>query len=180
MPAQRYAFGDYTLDLGRGALLRAGTDVKLRPKSYEVLHFLVERHGRLVTKDELLDAFAARYGDRMYFGADRYAGNGDAVMGFWFFQQEVVAQPDGTFDRPSIWRLTRSFLLVLVLRLLHDLLEVVHPATNVVTMLVLLAPLPYNVFLLAAVWRTADLAAPRTASTVRAGSALWLVLATLL
>jgi TolB-like protein/DNA-binding winged helix-turn-helix (wHTH) protein/Tfp pilus assembly protein PilF len=56
MPAQRYAFGEYTLDLGRGALLRAGVDVRLRPKSYEVLRFLVERAGRLVTKDELLDA----------------------------------------------------------------------------------------------------------------------------
>lgn len=53
--------------------------------------------GSTPPKDELLDAFAARYGDRLYFGADRYAGNGDAVMGFWFFQQEVVPQPNGTF-----------------------------------------------------------------------------------
>jgi hypothetical protein len=47
-------------------------------------------------------------------------------------------------------------------------------------MLVLLAPLPYNVFLVATVWRAADLAEPGRASTVRAVSALWLVLATLL
>ena len=51
-----YAFGDFTLDLARGALLKAGADVKLRPKSFEVLRQLVERHGQLVTKDELLDA----------------------------------------------------------------------------------------------------------------------------
>jgi TolB-like protein/DNA-binding winged helix-turn-helix (wHTH) protein/Flp pilus assembly protein TadD len=51
-----YSFGEFTLDLGRGALLRAGADVDLRPKSFEVLRMLVERHGRLVTKQELLDA----------------------------------------------------------------------------------------------------------------------------
>ncbi len=57
MPATRsYSFGDYTLDLRRGALLRAGADVKLRPKSYEVLRLLIERHGQLVSRDELLHA----------------------------------------------------------------------------------------------------------------------------
>ena len=52
----RYSFGEYTLDLGRGALLKAGTDVRLRPKSFHVLRLLVERHGQLVTKDELVSA----------------------------------------------------------------------------------------------------------------------------
>jgi len=57
MSAHRsYSFGEYTLDLTRGALLKAGADVKLRPKSFEVLRLLVERHGQLVTKDELLSA----------------------------------------------------------------------------------------------------------------------------
>ena len=57
MSAHRsYSFGEYTLDLTRGALLKAGADVKLRPKSFEVLRVLVERHGQLVTKDELLSA----------------------------------------------------------------------------------------------------------------------------
>ena len=51
-----YTFDEFTLDLDRGALLRAGTDIKLRPKSFEVLSYLVERQGLLVTKDELLDA----------------------------------------------------------------------------------------------------------------------------
>ena len=53
---RNYSFGEYTLDLKRGALLRAGADVKLRPKSYDVLRLLIERHGQLVTKDELLSA----------------------------------------------------------------------------------------------------------------------------
>src|SRR5688572_1103419 len=56
----RYSFGEFTLDLERGALLRRGVDVELRPKSFEVLRVLVERHGRLVTKQELLDAVWGR------------------------------------------------------------------------------------------------------------------------
>ena len=57
----------------------------------------MHKSGSSPDKDELLDAFAARYGDILYFGADRTANNGDAVMGFWFFQQEITAQPDRTF-----------------------------------------------------------------------------------
>jgi len=55
-----YAFGEFTLDLDRGALLRAGTDLTLRPKSFEVLRHLVLRSGVLVTKVELLDAVWGR------------------------------------------------------------------------------------------------------------------------
>ena len=55
-----YSFGEFTLDLDRGALLKAGTYIKLRPKSFEVLSYLVEHHERLVSKDELLDAIWGR------------------------------------------------------------------------------------------------------------------------
>ena len=51
-----YSFGEFTLDLDRGALLKAGADIKLRPKSFEMLRYLVERQGVLVSKDDLLDA----------------------------------------------------------------------------------------------------------------------------
>lgn len=51
-----YSFGEFTLDLDRGALLKAGADIKLRPKSFAMLSYLVERQGLLVTKDELLGA----------------------------------------------------------------------------------------------------------------------------
>jgi len=51
-----YSFGEFTLDLDRGAVLKAGADIKLRPKSFEMLSYLVERQGLLVTKDELLSA----------------------------------------------------------------------------------------------------------------------------
>ncbi len=32
-----------------------------------------------------------------YFGADRASNKGDTFMGFWFFKQDVLALPDGTF-----------------------------------------------------------------------------------
>ena len=53
---QKYAFAGFELDLGRGTLERGGVDIKLRPKSYELLCMLVQQHGRLVTKEEILEA----------------------------------------------------------------------------------------------------------------------------
>lgn len=50
----RYSFGQFTLDVERGALLKDGLDVPLRPKGYLVLTYLVEHHGVLLTRDELL------------------------------------------------------------------------------------------------------------------------------
>lgn len=51
-----YVFGDLTLDLDRGALIQHGADVKLRPQSFRVLRCLVEGHGVLLTRDELVQA----------------------------------------------------------------------------------------------------------------------------
>ena len=53
---QTLHFGDFTLDLRRGRLLRGGAELKLRPKSFEVLKHLVENSGRLVSKEELMGA----------------------------------------------------------------------------------------------------------------------------
>ena len=53
---QSYSFEGFTLDLDRGCLLRGCEEVKLRPKSYEALRYLVENSGRLVSKDELMKA----------------------------------------------------------------------------------------------------------------------------
>jgi|GEM_PF-1766654 len=47
------SFGDFVLDIGRGALLKRGKEVRLRPQSYDVLRILVAQHGRLVTKSQL-------------------------------------------------------------------------------------------------------------------------------
>jgi len=53
---ETYRFGEFTLDVDRGALFRDGTEIRLRPKSYEVLRYLVEHAGHLVSRDDLLDA----------------------------------------------------------------------------------------------------------------------------
>jgi DNA-binding winged helix-turn-helix (wHTH) protein/TolB-like protein len=53
---QVFSFNDFTLDLRRGCLLRAQEEIKLRPKSFEVLNYLVENNGRLISKDELIHA----------------------------------------------------------------------------------------------------------------------------
>jgi TolB-like protein/DNA-binding winged helix-turn-helix (wHTH) protein len=55
-----WSFGGFTLDADRGSLSRDGVDVKLRPQSFAVLSYLVQHHGVLVTKEELLDAIWGR------------------------------------------------------------------------------------------------------------------------
>lgn len=56
MRHQTYSFDSFTLDLTRGCLLRAEEDIKLRPKSFEVLKYLVRNSGRLISKSELIEA----------------------------------------------------------------------------------------------------------------------------
>jgi predicted ATPase/DNA-binding winged helix-turn-helix (wHTH) protein len=51
-----YRFGEFTLDVGRGCALRAGEQIKLRPKVYEALKYMVEHPGRLIGKQELMQA----------------------------------------------------------------------------------------------------------------------------
>ena len=49
-----YRFGEFSLEAGERQLLRNGRPIVLRPKVFETLHFLVVRHGHLVSKDDLL------------------------------------------------------------------------------------------------------------------------------
>jgi DNA-binding winged helix-turn-helix (wHTH) protein len=56
MPAMRLRFGPYVLDTGRGCLVLDGSEVKLRPKTFAVLQYLIENSSRLVSKDELFTA----------------------------------------------------------------------------------------------------------------------------
>jgi len=51
-----FRFGDFTLDLGRAALIRGQEEVRLRPRTFGVLVYLVRNAGRLVSKQELFDA----------------------------------------------------------------------------------------------------------------------------
>jgi uncharacterized repeat protein (TIGR01451 family) len=57
--------------------------------------------GSVPDKDNIEHAFAAAYesgGDTLvYFGLDRFANNGDAFTGFWFFKNGISANANGTF-----------------------------------------------------------------------------------
>lgn len=53
---RRFVFGDFDVDLQRGSLTRDGAEISLRPKSFAVLHYLLERAGQLVAREELLAA----------------------------------------------------------------------------------------------------------------------------
>jgi TolB-like protein/DNA-binding winged helix-turn-helix (wHTH) protein len=53
---KRLQFDRYVLDLHRGCLLRDGSEIALRPKTFAILHYLTENSGRLVSKDELFAA----------------------------------------------------------------------------------------------------------------------------
>jgi TolB-like protein/DNA-binding winged helix-turn-helix (wHTH) protein/tetratricopeptide (TPR) repeat protein len=57
---QRYSFDRFTIDLARAELLRDGVQVGLRPRSFDALRYLVEHRGRLVTKEELIQALWPR------------------------------------------------------------------------------------------------------------------------
>src|SRR5438874_4899286 len=56
LPHEIHWFGEFALDLTRGCLQRGREQIKLRRKSFEVLKYLVDNNGRLVSKDELIRA----------------------------------------------------------------------------------------------------------------------------
>ena len=49
-------FGAFTLDPGRASLSGPSGDLPLRPKAYDVLLYLAQHRGRVVSKDELMEA----------------------------------------------------------------------------------------------------------------------------
>jgi adenylate cyclase len=51
-----FRFEGYTLDIARNELRNSDREVALRPKTFELLRYLVENPDRLVTKEELLKA----------------------------------------------------------------------------------------------------------------------------
>ena len=50
-----YRFGEFAIDLEQRVLLRRKQPVPLTPKVFDTLLVLVERHGRIVSKDELMN-----------------------------------------------------------------------------------------------------------------------------
>ena len=52
----KYRFDQFTLDPGRGTVLNGDRVVKLRPKVYDALLYILENRGRLIGKEELIRA----------------------------------------------------------------------------------------------------------------------------
>ncbi|PON19234.1 hypothetical protein C2W62_03800 [Candidatus Entotheonella serta] len=51
----RYVFGPYEINLERYELCCDQRPVKIEPKAFDALAYLVQQHGRVVSKEELLD-----------------------------------------------------------------------------------------------------------------------------
>jgi DNA-binding winged helix-turn-helix (wHTH) protein len=60
-PRHIYEFGHYRLDAAEPLLMRDGEVVSLQIKVFDLLLALVERHGRLLEKDNLIQVRLARF-----------------------------------------------------------------------------------------------------------------------
>src|SRR6187200_763446 len=49
-----HRFSDFTIDIQQKVLMRGGTAIPLAPKVFETLLALIENHGRVVLKEELM------------------------------------------------------------------------------------------------------------------------------
>ncbi|HUF39798.1 MAG TPA: response regulator transcription factor [Anaerolineales bacterium] len=47
--------GDLSIDLVRGEVILAGSVIPMKPKEFELLHFLVRHQGQMVSRDTILD-----------------------------------------------------------------------------------------------------------------------------
>ena len=110
-----YLFGDFRLDPTERVLFRCDRPVPLTPKAVETLLALVERHGRLVTKEELLrivwpDAFVEENNLAQHISVLRRAlGDSDSAAPYietmpkrgYRFAGGVVKHLEGDGDRPA-------------------------------------------------------------------------------
>jgi DNA-binding response OmpR family regulator len=51
----RLTFGDLTIDLGRGEVLRQGRPLHLKPKEYDLLVFFARNRGMVLSRDLILE-----------------------------------------------------------------------------------------------------------------------------
>ncbi|MBT3223576.1 MAG: response regulator transcription factor, partial [Proteobacteria bacterium] len=70
-PATKYSFGEVTVDLEQRVVTRADEFVDLTAKEFDLLKLLIEREGRALTRESILNAVWG-YG---YFGTDRTVDN---------------------------------------------------------------------------------------------------------
>ena len=56
MPEKKVRFAEFELDFGRFQLYRCGSPVRLEGLPLQLLMFLIENGGRLVTREQIADA----------------------------------------------------------------------------------------------------------------------------
>ena len=54
-PSEQLRFGDLLLDVTRHEVYRGGTPVHLKPKEYELLHYLASHRGQVLTRERILE-----------------------------------------------------------------------------------------------------------------------------
>ena len=59
-PAMTVAFGEFEVDPAHFELRRLGRRIPLEPQAYDVLLYLVQHRDRVVSKEELMDAFCTK------------------------------------------------------------------------------------------------------------------------
>ncbi len=52
----RFAFGEFVLDVEARKLTKNGDEIKLSPKEFALLEFFLQKHGKALTRDEILNA----------------------------------------------------------------------------------------------------------------------------
>ena len=127
MSKQEYEFGTFSIDADRSVVLRAGEEISLRRQSFDVLMYLVERPGQLVTKDGLV---AAIWGNtavtdnslmqcmaeiRKALGDDDHQIVRTVVRRGYLFEPPTVSVQTGTGSESSpVYRLARVIVAVAV------------------------------------------------------------------
>jgi len=53
---ETFRFGDCVLDVSSHRFTRAGQELELSPKEFDLLHFFLKKRGRALTRDEILNA----------------------------------------------------------------------------------------------------------------------------
>ena len=81
-PQTVWLFGPFRVELAEGRLLRDDQQVALTPKAFEMLVLLLTRHGRLVTRDELMATL----------WADTFVDEANLTGAIW-------SNPEGTRER---------------------------------------------------------------------------------
>jgi DNA-binding response OmpR family regulator len=93
---ESYAFGDCRLDVGAHSFQRAGREVKLSPKEFELLHYFLRKAGCALTRDRILNSV---------WGYDQMVTPRSIDRFVTVLRQKIEADP----QRPAFIQTVREF-----------------------------------------------------------------------